>query len=120
MNTTTITLNGQSFSLRFGMASFRYLSERFVDGISFDNGNLNEIGLAHIIYSGYHNHCLVKDVKVDYPFEYFVDYIESHLKDEAFMAEVMAALSVWNESDFIKQTQNAEDGAKKKNSRGKK
>ncbi len=114
MNTATITMNGHTISLRYGMASFRYLTERFVDGISFDNGSLNEIGLSHILYSGYINHCLVKDIKKEFTFEFFVDYVEAHLKDEAFMAEVMEALKVWTDSDFIKQTQEAQPDEPKK------
>jgi hypothetical protein len=116
MNTATITMNGHTISLRYGMASFRYLTERFVDGISFDNGSLNEIGLSHILYSGYTNHCLVKDIKREYTFEFFVDYVESHLKDEPFMAEVMEAMKVWTDSDFIKQTQEAKPEEPKKKS----
>jgi hypothetical protein len=121
MNTATITMNGHTISLRYGMASFRYLTERFVEGISFINDELNEIGLSHILYSGYINYCLVKDIKKDYTFEFFVDYIETHLKDEDFMAQVMDAVKVWADSEYIKQAQEVKDEeAKKKSSRGKK
>ena len=77
MNYTTITINDQKVGLKFGMASFRYLSEKFVEGISFNNGELTEIGIAHLIYSGYLNNCLVKDVIPQHKFEYFSDYVEA-------------------------------------------
>ena len=119
MNYTTITINDQKVGLKFGMASFRYLSDKFVEGVAFNNGELNEIGVAHLIYAGYYNNCLVKEVIPTYKFEYFVDYIEGNLKNEYFLNELKEVLKVWTENEIIKSTQ-VEDTAKKKTSRGKK
>ena len=55
MNYTTITINDTKLGLKFGMASFRYLSDKFVEGKAYSNNELNEIGIAHILYSGYYN-----------------------------------------------------------------
>jgi len=121
MNYTTITINDQKVGLKFGMASFRYLSDKFVEGISFDKGELTEIGIAHLIYSGYLNNCLVKDVIPQHKFEYFSDYVEANLKNESFINEMHNVLKVWGENEFIKQAStNNEEEPKKKISRGKK
>jgi len=122
MNYTSITINGQKVGLKFGMASFRYLTDKFVEGISFDNNELNEIGISHIIYGGYMNNCLVKGVLPEMTFESIVDYVESNLQNDEFLESLKEVVKVWTESDFIKQTQIAEDDskAKKKISRGKK
>jgi hypothetical protein len=124
MNYTTITINDQKVGLKFGMASFRYLSDKFKDGISFENGELNEIGVAHLVYSGYYNNCLVKGVLPELTFENLVDYVEANIMKNEFLEELKGIIKVWGESDMIKsnvaQTQELDDKAKKKSSRGRK
>ena len=124
MNYTTITINDQKVGLKFGMASFRYLSDKFKDGISFENGELNEIGVAHLVYSGYYNNCLVKGVLPKMTFENLVDYIEANIMKAEFLEELKNIIKVWGESDMIKSnvasTEQVEPEAKKKSSRGKK
>lgn len=120
MNYCTITINGEKIGLKFGMASFRYLSQnKFVEGKSFQNNDLTEIGIAYILYSGYYNNTIVKDIEPTLTFEDFVDYIESNLKNTEFLEEIKKAVEVWASSEFIKQTQEEQE-PKKKNSRGKK
>lgn len=121
MNYTTITINDQKVGLKFGMASFRYLSEKFVEGISFDRGELTEIGIAHLVYGGYYNNCLVKDVLPKLKFEDIVDFVESNIKNEDFLIEMKEILKVWGESEMIKKAaEQANEEPKKKISRGKK
>ena len=124
MNYTTITINDQRVGLKFGMASFRYLSDKFKDGISFVNGELNEIGVAHLVYSGYYNNCLVKGILPEITFENFVDYIEINIMKREFLEELTSIIKIWGESDMIRpsvSTLDIEDGTtKKKSSRGKK
>ncbi len=124
MNYTTITINDQKVGLKFGMASFRYLSDKFKDGISFENGELNEIGVAHLVYSGYYNNCLVKDVLPEMTFENLVDYVETNIMKNEFLEELKGIIKVWGESDMIKSNvaavEEVDDKAKKKSSRGRK
>ena len=124
MNYTTITINDQKVGLKFGMASFRYLSDKFKDGISFNNGELNEIGVAHLVYSGYYNNCLVKGVLPEMTFENLVDYVETNIMKPEFLEELKNIIKVWGESDMIKSnvvsSEEVEDKTKKKSSRGKK
>jgi len=124
MNYITITINDQKVGLKFGMASFRYLSEKFVEGISFKNGEITEIGISHLIYAGYYNNCLVKDVITEITLEQIVDYVELNIKNETFFNEIKDVLKVWGDSDIIKKsaeivsTENEGEKTKKKNSRG--
>jgi len=124
MNYTTITINDQKVGLKFGMASFRYLSDKFKDGVSFENGELNEIGVSHLVYSGYYNNCLVKGVLPEITFENLVDYVEVNIMKPEFLEELKNIIKVWGESDMIKSnvaaTQEVEETTKKKSSRGKK
>jgi len=119
MNYTTITINDTKIGLKFGMASFRYIQGKFIEGRAFENNELNEIGVANIIYSGYYNNCIVKDMELDLSFEFFVDWVESNLKNDDALNQIKNVISVWAESDFIKQTQQ-DDKSKKKTSRLKK
>jgi hypothetical protein len=124
MNYTTITINDQKVGLKFGMASFRYLSDKFKDGVSFENGELNEIGVSHLVYSGYYNNCLVKGVLPEMTFENLVDYVETNIMKPEFLEELKNIIKVWGESDMIKSnvaaTQEVEETTKKKSLRGKK
>ena len=127
MNYTTITINDQKVGLKFGMYSFRYLSDKFKDGISFENGELNEIGVSHLVYSGYYNNCLVKGVLPEMTFENLVDYVEVNIMKAEFLEELKNIIKVWGESDMVKSNvavheavDEAVEIGKKKSSRGKK
>lgn len=123
MNYTTITINDQKVGLKFGMASFRYVANKLKDGITFENGEINEIGIAHLIYSGYYNNCLVKGVLPEMTFETLLDYIEANIMKQDFIDELKEIIKVWGDSDMIKQnvaTTNQEEEPKKKSSRGRK
>jgi hypothetical protein len=121
MNYTKIDIDGKTIGIKFGMASFRYLQNKMVEGISFDNNTLNEIGIANILYSGYYNNCLIKQEIPSLTFETFVDYVENNLTNTFFLEEIRKIIDMWADSDFIKQTQTEEKPeAKKKNIRGKK
>ena len=124
MNYTTITINDQKVGLKFGMASFRYVADKLKDGITFENGEINEIGIAHLIYSGYYNNCLVKGVLPEITFETLLDYIEANIMKQDFINELKEIIKVWGESDMIKKnfvaSDNTEESAKKKSSRGRK
>lgn len=121
MNYTTIEIEGKIIGLKFGMASFRYLQSRFKDGISYNGNTLTEVGFAQILYSGYHNNCIIKDIIPEYSFEYFVDFVENNLNNNIAISEINKAIEVWSNNDFIKNAQNIDTkDAKKKTIRGKK
>jgi hypothetical protein len=121
MNYTTIEIEGQKIGLKFGMASFRYLQTKFVDGVSFNGSELNEIGIAHILYSGYYNNCIIKDIIPSLSFENFVDFIEQNLKNEDKLNEIKTIIELWTKNDFIKSLDKANvEETKKKTTRGKK
>lgn len=116
MNYTTFELKGEKIGLKFGMASFRYLANtKFLDA----NDTITEIGIAKILYSGYYNNCIIKDVEPKYTLEDFVDYIELNLKNDAFMIEIQKIIELWGQNDIIKQASN-NDVQEPKKKRGKK
>jgi hypothetical protein len=118
MNYTTITINKETIGLKFGMASFRYLQDKFQNNKNLDTSILNEITISHIIYSGYYNNCVVKEVDPKLNFADIVDWVEITLLENKEDNEIAKAIKCWSESDFIKPKDQEE--SKKKNSRGKK
>jgi hypothetical protein len=119
MNYCTLTINGTKTGIKFGMASFRYLGDgKLVEGKTHKGDELNEIGIAHILYSGYWNNCIVKDAEPELTFSDFVDYIESNLRNEEAMVEIRNALEIWTKNEFIKQVNEPE--TKKKTTPSKK
>lgn len=119
MNYTTITINGKTIGLKFGMASFRYLQGKFVNGKTFTENELNEIGIAHILYSGYYNNCLIKEIDLELSFEDFVDWIENNIANNKILEDIKSAMDIWAKNDFVKkQSEQKEDTSKKKSKRG--
>jgi hypothetical protein len=111
MNYCTITINGTKTGIKFGMASFRYLGDgKLVEGKTHKGEELNEIGIAHILYSGYWNNCIVKDVEPELTFS----DIEANLRNDEALAEIKNSLEVWTKNEFIKQVNEPE--TKKKTS----
>lgn len=122
MNYTSIVINGQKVGIKFGMASFRYLSDKFIDGKAYHNNELTEIGISYIVYSGYYNNCIVKEEEPNLSFSDFVDWVEVSLTNSEKSQEVMAVISLWASNDFIRKKEEKEntEEPKKKISRGKK
>jgi hypothetical protein len=102
------------------MASFRYLSDKFVEGKAYTNNELNEIGIAHILYSGYYNNCLIKDAEIEYSFESFVDFIEGNLNNEGVLSDIKDTIQIWSNNEFLKTKEEPKQESKKKTTRGKK
>lgn len=119
MNYTTISIKTKTIGLKFGMASFRYLQGKLVNGKTFMDNELNEIGIAHILYSGYYNNCLVKEIDLEYKFEDFVDWIETNINNQQVLDDIKSAMDIWASNEFIKN-QNKSEETKKKKIRGSK
>lgn len=114
MNYITLTINNEILGLKFGMASYRYLQGKLVNGKTFEANELNEIGIAHILYSGYYNNCLVKELDIKYKFEDFVDWIETNMSNQIVLDEIKSAMDLWASNEFIKNQKKPEETKKKK------
>lgn len=118
MNYCTLTIGEETIGLKFGMASFRYLSEKLAEGKTHTASEINELGIAHIMYSGYHNNCLTKDVSPSYTFEFFADYVEGNLTNQEALKQIKEILEVWTSNQYIQNV--TKDEPKKKTSPSKK
>ena len=114
MNYTKLTINNEEVGLKFGMYSARYLADKLQNGYSFSGDDITEIGIAHVIYSGYLNNCAIKDMKAELTFENVVDFVEESVNDEGKVNALASAMKVWSEAQLSKVT---EDTKKKTTSR---
>lgn len=111
---TTIEIAGEKIGLKFGLPAVRQISEKLSTSELISNNQYNEVGIAHIIYAGYCNWCIVKDTAKEKQFEFFYDFVE----DAAINGNIQPlqeAVKCFEESKFLKQvTEKVDEGAKKK------
>lgn len=93
------------------MYSARYLADKLTNGYCFNGDEITEIGIAHVIYSGYLNNCAVKDEKPALTFEGVVDFVESCIGNDDKVAALTSVIKVWSECQIIKSA--TEDTKKK-------
>ena len=110
MNYTKLKIHETEVGLKFGMHSARYLAEKLQNGFCFAGDEITEIGIAHVIYSGYLNNCAVKEIKPELTFEGVVDFVESCIGKEDKVAALTSVIKVWSECQLLK----ADDTKKKK------
>lgn len=115
---TTLIMQGTEVSLKFGMYSFRVISERLEKSKGYDEGTLNETGISIVLYAGYLNDRVLKDAEPQITLEDFADFVESALingdKDQ-----ITKAIECWTQSQFMQTTiaknkAQQEEAAKKK------
>ena len=110
-----ITIAGQQVGLKFGLPAVQRLMERMVAHDIMQDGLYTELGIIHIIYAGYLNHCLMRDAPPTIPFEQFYEQIEG-LDNEQTKAEAINAIRAFEESKYVKKAvkANKEEEEKKK------
>jgi hypothetical protein len=109
MNYTKLNIHETEVGLKFGMHSARYLSEKLTNGFCFAGDEITEIGIAHVVYSGYLNNCAVKEIKPELTFEGVVDFVESCIGNDDKVAALTSVIKVWSECQLLK----ADDTKKK-------
>ena len=109
MNYTAITIQGKEVGLKFGMPSFRIISEKMEKLMGYDDENLNETGIAVVLYAGYVNNCMLKDISPELTLEHFSDYTESAIIN-GDAKQIQGAIDVWVNSQFMqKAVENAKE-----------
>lgn len=114
----TIEVEGETIPLRFGMPANRILFEKLADNPTMlSSTNVNEKGVAWLIYAGYVNACMAKDQEPVKDFEYFFAFVEDCSVD--LPGELQRIADVYANSRYTqKAAQNVIDAVediKKKN-----
>jgi len=95
-----ITLDGQTVVLKFGMPALRRIAEKMAQQDLFNGEHWNDLGISHILFAGYANHCAMMDQPVVLPFEKFYSYVED-VEDDATIKEMAAAIACFVESKHV-------------------
>jgi hypothetical protein len=97
-----ITIAGQKVGLKFGMPAIRWIVEKMQQYKLVNGTASNELGVVHILYAGYQNHCAMHDTAPQIAFPAFYDYVETAGDAEESMAELASVLKEFEESRYIK------------------
>ena len=68
-----------------------------------ENGNPNDIGITKIIYSGYQNHCINKDIEATLSFEDFSRLVDDLAVTPEGLEELKVIIKSWSESTDIQK-----------------
>lgn len=103
MSYKKVTVNGQEIGLKFGYASYKIIMTSKNRSLLFDeNGNPTDLGVSKIIYSGYQNNCLNKDVDVDIPFDDFSKWVDGLASNEEGAELLKEIITLWSNSSDIR------------------
>jgi hypothetical protein len=64
---------------------------------------INEIGVAHLIYAGYQNNCIVKGIEPELKFHFFMEWVEEALVDPEVKKTLDAVSQCYADSRFTKK-----------------
>jgi hypothetical protein len=120
MNITTLVIDGNEYGIRFGMYSARYLADKLTSSFCFVGDEITEIGISHVVYAGYLNHCAVKDEKPLLTFEDVVNFVEASISDTDRVKQLTDITALWVQCQFKEKEQKQpepEAETKKKTSR---
>lgn len=109
MSYTTIDIPGKGpegaalkVGLKFGFDSYEMvLTAKNMSALFDEDGNPTNAGVARIIYSGYYNNCLNKNVELDMEFDDFRRAINEISKTPEGLESLTAIIKIWTESNDI-------------------
>lgn len=100
----SISINGEVISLRFGIPAVRMFLEHIAsDTVSVSNESINEVGVAYLIYCGYVNDCMIRDVVPAKNKGFFLEYVENAWVDDSVRSELEAISKAYADSKFTKR-----------------
>lgn len=99
-----IEIAGKKVSLHFGYLSYKTVMTSKNRNLLFDeSGNPTDIGVAKIIYSGYQNDCMNKEIEADIPFDDFSRGVDLIASGENGVETLQAIIKEWSESNDIQK-----------------
>ena len=97
-------INIKGHTLHFGYLSYKLIMTDKNRSLMFDeNGNPNDIGITKIIYSGYQNHCINKDIEATLSFEDFSRLVDDLAVTPEGLEELKVIIKSWSESTDIQK-----------------
>lgn len=113
-----ITIDGQEVVLKFGMPAIRQIAEKTLTYPLIDDDKYNDTGIAHILFAGYINGCLMYDKLPSITFDRFYELLEGAIDNENTLTEINDAIRSFEQSKFvvaaIEKQKNGEEQKKSK------
>lgn len=98
-----IKIDERLVDLRFGLPANRLFFEALAETPDVLVGDqLNEIGIAALLYAGYRNACLISDDEAVITRGRFIEYVEDAQLTEDGKAEMQNAIQCYNDSAYTK------------------
>lgn len=106
---TQIEIGGKAIGIKFGLPALEMLVKKVNEYTSLidEKGNFSSAGLAYMIYYGYLNNCMVKEVSPVHKFEFFMDHIESVAHDTEKAGPLATVVETWATSREVVRMQDA-------------
>jgi hypothetical protein len=118
----TIDHDGKTIGLKFGMPAMRMIFNKPDKPEYMDGTTYNTLTLAHVLRSGYVNHCYINFEEPKIEPETFIDLVEESDSNPELLKQIENAVRVFDESRFIQKAKKAnepeEDSEKKSPSTG--
>ena len=97
-----ITIDGQPVVLKFGMPALRRIVEKMQQYQLITGNQYNELGISHILFAGYVNHCAMRDMPPVIEYERFYSFVED--AEEDVFQEIITAIRSFEDSKYVKET----------------
>lgn len=98
-----LEMEGQKIGLKFGMDCLKHVQEKSRTMLLVDaKGAVNDAGLAYILYYGYKNWCLVKELTPSLTYESFFNFAEAAYYDKERNEECVKLITAFAESKIVK------------------
>ncbi len=107
---TEIEISDKKIGIKFGLPAIRQIAEKMAKYNLITGDSYNELGIAHIIYAGYCNNCMVKDEVPSIPFSHFYDFVEQAILDKELKEKIVPVVRIFEESRFLKQALENKNG----------
>ncbi len=114
-NYATIKINGADVKLRFGLPCLKYIWDSKIL-LGEIGKTYQDIAIAHILFGGYANDCILKCADPVLTIDDFMDYVEDTLTQNP--AELNGVMEIFNNSKTVKE--NARKGQEMKDKEEKK
>lgn len=102
MSYTTIEVKGKTVGLKFGYLSYKLIMTDKNRSLMFtDDGSPNDLGVSKILYTGYQNNCINKNVEAEIGFDDFSREVDKLAVSEDGVKKLTEIIKVWSDSADI-------------------
>lgn len=107
---TEIVISDHKIGLKYGLPAIRQIAEKMQKFSLITGDSYNELGIAHIIYAGYCNECVIKDIVPTLSFNIFYEFVENAITDGDLKEKIEDTIRTFEDSRFLKSAVDKKNG----------